>query len=371
MEDLSPELVQRLLTDPSAETRIEAAATVAKTFSGSLGESERALAEDIFRTMIHDAEERVRQALSESLKDNELVPHDVALSLAQDVGAVAQPLLESSSILTDEELIEIVHRQSTTHRQAIARRQSVSSSVSDAVIDSGDGDAVATLVENDGADISPGGLEKVVDKYGGDNRVNNGLVYRENLPITVSERLVTLISERMRAELVSRHELPDNVAADLVLEARESATIGLLENGVDRMDALHLIQQLHANGRLTPTLILRAACVGDMNFVELAFSEICGLKVANVYHMLHSNGDLGTRALISEAGFSGDMALIMTTAMEVAVEAEYNGLEHDRERFAASVIERVLTTVEDRIDSDNLDYFLTKLRRYGAAQKAA
>ena len=76
-------------------------------------------------------------------------------------------MLESSSILTDEELIEIVHRQSTTHRQAIARRESVSPSVSDAVIDSGDGDAVATLVENDGADISPGGLEKVVDKYGG------------------------------------------------------------------------------------------------------------------------------------------------------------------------------------------------------------
>ena len=370
MKELSPKLVQRLLTDPSPETRVEAATTVAQAFGASLGKDERALAEDIFRTMIHDAEERVRLALSESLKDNELVPHDVALSLAQDVGAVAGPLLESSSILSDEELIEIVHSQSTTHRQAIARRNSVSTSVSDAVIDSGDGDAVATLVENDGADISTGGLEKVVDKYSKNSRVNSGLVYREHLPITVSERLVTLVSERMRAELVSRHELPDDVASDLVLEARESATIGLLENGVDRMDTLHLIQQLKANGRLTPTLILRAACVGDMNFVELAFSEICGLKVANVYHMLHSDGDLGTKALIGEAGLTGDMALIVKTALEVAVEAEYNGLEHDRERFAASVIERVLTTVEDNIDSENLDYFLKKLHRYGAVRSS-
>lgn len=370
MKELSPELVQRLLTNPSTENRIEAATTVARAFGASLGENERAMAEDIFRTMIHDAEERVRLALSESLKDNDLVPHDVALSLAQDVGAVAQPLLESSSILTDEELIEIVHRQSTTHRQAIAKRQNVSASVSDAVIDSGDGDAVATLVENTSAEISSDGLEKVVDKYSDNNRINDGLVYRENLPITVSERLVALVSEQMRAQLVSRHELPDDVATDLVLEARESATIGLLGNGVDRMDTLHLVQQLKANDRLTPTLILRAACVGDMNFVELAFAEICELKVANVYNMLHSDSDLGTKALIGEAGLTGDMALIVTTALEVAVEAEYNGLEHDRERFAASVIERVLTSVEDNIDSENLDYLLEKLRRYGVAQSA-
>jgi uncharacterized protein (DUF2336 family) len=371
MEKLSPELVQRLLTDPSTETRIEAASTVAQNFDAALGEAERTLAEDIFRTMIHDAEERVRLALSESLKDNDLLPHDIALSLAQDVGAVAEPLLQSSNVLNDDELIEIVHQQTANHRRAIASRRFVSRSVSDAVIDSGDDEAVATLVENDGAEISDGGLEKVVDIYGQQGRINSGLVRRTHLPLTVSERLVTLVSERMRSELVSRHELPDDIAADLVLEARESATIGLLENGVDRMDTLHLVQQLHANNRLTPTMILRAACVGDMNFVELAFAEICKLKVSNVYHLLHRSGEIGTRALIEEAGFSGDMALIMATAMAVAAEAEYNGLDHDRERFAAKVIERVLTTVEDRIDNNNLEYFLDKLRRFGAARTAA
>ena len=49
----------------------------------------------------------VRDALSENLKENPNVPHEVALSLAQDVDQVSLPVLQYSEILSDQDLTEV------------------------------------------------------------------------------------------------------------------------------------------------------------------------------------------------------------------------------------------------------------------------
>eukprot|EP00658_Telonema_sp_P-2_P045855 TRINITY_DN33877_c0_g1_i1.p1 TRINITY_DN33877_c0_g1~~TRINITY_DN33877_c0_g1_i1.p1 ORF type:complete len:170 (-),score=13.33 TRINITY_DN33877_c0_g1_i1:98-607(-) len=94
--------------------------------ASALTESERQIAEDIFRVMLRDAAVRVRQALSESLKDNPDVPHDVAASLAQDVDEVAMPVIEFSSVLTDKDLIDIVRTRGTDVQKVVAGRRDVS-----------------------------------------------------------------------------------------------------------------------------------------------------------------------------------------------------------------------------------------------------
>jgi len=103
---LSSADVAKLLQDPNVENRAAAAAKVATTFGDAqLTEGERKIAEDIFRVMLKDASVRVRHALAESLKENPDVPHDVATSLAKDVDEVALPVVEFSSVLTDQDLI--------------------------------------------------------------------------------------------------------------------------------------------------------------------------------------------------------------------------------------------------------------------------
>ena len=75
--------VRKLLSDPSAVTRAETAAKLAIQFDqGDLSPSERAMAEQIFRIMVKDAEVRVREALAVNLKENPNLPHDVALTLS-------------------------------------------------------------------------------------------------------------------------------------------------------------------------------------------------------------------------------------------------------------------------------------------------
>src|SRR3990172_12507783 len=251
--------VARLLSDPSAETRAETAAKIAAQFNGpTLNEGERRLAEEIFRFMVRDAEIRVREALSRNLKSSRELPRDVALALARDVESVALPMLEASVVLTDMDLIEIIRGASPGKQVAIARLPTVSGPVADALIDSRNGEAVATLVGNDGADLTEEALQRVIDSYGDEESVQGSLVHRANLPITVAERLVATVSDNLREYLVAHHELPAAVASDLILESRERATVSLLPPGAHSADVEQLVRQLQVNNRLTPSLILRA-----------------------------------------------------------------------------------------------------------------
>ena len=152
-DSLNEEDVARLLANPDADARTEIAGKIALQHP-ALSAEQRKLAEDIFRLMVRDAEVRVRQALSRQLKENQFVPHDVAMSLAKDVEDVSLPMLEFSEVLSDADLIEIVRSQEAIKAQAVARRAHVSTAVSDALVDTHNEDVVATLVANSGAKIS-------------------------------------------------------------------------------------------------------------------------------------------------------------------------------------------------------------------------
>jgi CBS-domain-containing membrane protein len=74
---------------------------------------------------------------------------------------------------------------------------------------------------------------------------------------------------------------------------------------------------------------------------------------------------LGLKAIYQRAKLPQSLYPGFRTAFDVAREAQYDGGDHDRERFARRVIERVLTQY-DGIDPDNLDYLMRKLEQYTA-----
>ncbi len=345
------------------ENRAEAAAKVAGTFGAAeLTESERKIAEDIFRVMLKDAAVRVRQALSESLKDNPDVPYDVATSLAQDVDEVAIPVIEFSSVLTDKDLIDIVRTRDSNVQKAVAGRQEVSEDLADILADTGDEGVVATLVSNKGAKIKESTFDKVLDKFSDSEAVKTPMAQRGELPIGVAERLVTLVSEQLREHIMTHNEISPGMAADLLLETREKATVSLLEPGQASTTVQELVDQLFENNRLTSTLMLRALCMGDTTFFEVALAKRVGIPVVNAYKLVHDKGDLGLRRLFEAADMPVQFLPMARAALEVADEMLETGGD-DRALIRQLMIERVLTAVENDVDTENLDYLIGKLQR--------
>jgi uncharacterized protein (DUF2336 family) len=364
---LSAKDVQSLLTNPAPAQRARVVGELAIDIdSGRLSPTERQLALDIMRAMAADAEIMVRRAVAASMKCSENLPREIALRLARDDVSVALPVLENSQVLSDDDLISILADGNGAKQVAIARRPQVSESLASAIVDTGNAAAVTTLVSNGGASLTEPLLKKTLDRYGQFETVKTAMVHRDQLPVTITERLVSLVSEKLKLTLAARHRLPADVATDIILDARERATVSLLSQNTSNEDAHALIQQLHASGRLTPSLVLRALCSGDMRFVEDAMAEIAGTSADRASLLIHDAGRLGLKALYMKCRFPEALYPAFRVAVDVIHETDFDGGEHDRERFARRVIERVLTQYQS-IDVADLDYLLGKLKKLEAA----
>lgn len=359
-DTLTQQDVQRLLRDPSPVTRAELAGKVASQFgTEGLSESERGLAEDIVRLMARDVASRVRAALADSLKANPAVPRDVALILARDVEEVSLPFIEVSSVLTDADLVEIVRNGSLHKQVAVARRPDVSETVADAIADHAEEQAVATLMANAAAAIPEQAMGRALERFPDSAAVAEPLVERARLPVTVAERLVTLVSEHLRQRLVARHELPADLAADIVLQTRERATYGLV-GGAGESELERLVHQLKEGRRLTPSLLVRALCLGDLPFFEVALAHLADIPVVNARLLIHDAGKLGLKSLFERASLPAQLYPAMRIALDVARETELDGGERDLERHRRRSIERILTQFEE-LATDDIDYLLRKL----------
>ncbi len=367
---LSASDVERLLRDPSVDARADVAAKVAQQVGGSrLSPEERTIAEDIVRVLTRDAAIRVRQALADQLKESRTVPRDVALALAHDVDAVSLPILTHSLVLSDEDLVEIIRCSGGAKQAAIAGRERVSAAVAEAIVAADEPAALATLVANDGAELKEETLQRVLDRHGGNDLIKEPMARRAQLPVTVLERLVAAASAGIRDILSKRNDLPSHLASDLVLNTRERATVSLLSPTSPAAEALQLAEHLQRSGRLTPSIIIRAICLGDLAFVEAAFAVLADIPVHNARLLMYDAGPLGFKAVFERCRLPAEFFELFRIGLRVAQQTDFDGGENDRERHRRRTLERILTQYETigDIGAEDLDYLLGKLRAAAVA----
>jgi uncharacterized protein (DUF2336 family) len=362
--------VARLMAEPSADVRADLAGKVASDLSGHpLTPAEVKLGQEVVRILARDVEESVRASLSRGLRHSPNLPRDVARKLAEDVEFVALPMLADSLVLTDEDLVEIVRNGSPLKQEAIASRPNLTETVTAELTDHAEEPAVTVLMGNNSAAIAEDKFNHALTRFASSTRVKEAMVLREKLPITVAERLVTVVSKALQAHLVKAHDLPAATAADLVMKSRENEIIRL-SLGASEFDLRQMVAQMHRNGRLTPSLLLRALCTGDIGFFEAAMAAKGGISVENAQILIHERSRRGLEALYRKAAMPEALYCAVRAAVDVVDESAFDGGPRDLERFRSRVITRVLTLAET-VDSADADYLLDKLTDVLAHSPAA
>ena len=354
--------VERLLSDPSEDARAEVAAKVATQFTDiALAPRERELAHEILGYLVHDVAVNVREALSRCLNDVPNAPRNIVLQLARDIDAVAIPVLEMSPVLTDEDLVGLVYYGSPAKQSAIAGRPLVAAPVSEALALKGDRAAVLRLIANAGAVINEEAATMLVERYADDADIAAPLVQRPELPGTLVERLIAMVSEQMRDYLIEHHEMDGRVAATLEEQARERTTTDAI---VQMSDAAiqALVAQLIEGKRLTATLILRAACAGNMRFVEEAFAALTSVPQERIWRLIHDVGALGFRAVYARAGMPEALYPAFRAMLDTFHAVRSSDGTLDLPFFRQHVLEGLRETFEE-IEADDLDAMIDKLGR--------
>jgi uncharacterized protein (DUF2336 family) len=367
---LSAADVQRLLEDPSAEGRSEIAGKVGRALEGALNDAERGLAEQILLILARDAAVQVRAALARSVEHSPHVPRDVAFALARDVEQVALPLLRFSQSLTEEDLLALVANTNDQGRLAMAGRDTVSARLSARLVELGDEATVVRLLANEGAEIAETSHVRALDRFGAGSAVPDTMAARRSLPPQIAERLVDLVSETVRMHLVERHAMSPDIAAELVLEIRDRALRNML--GAQVESAFATAARLHRGGTLTPQLILRALCLGDLAFFEASLAVQAGLPLMNAQKLLHEGGKAGFDGLYGKSGLPAEQLPLFEAAFAVACETDFENEADAFEQRRRRVIERVLTAHEGDAEAPAAAaWLIAKLEALEAPKHAA
>ncbi len=357
--------IRTLIKGPTDESRADAAHKICRCIEeAQLSPEERAHAESILAIMAQDAAVLVRRALAVALKNSPKLPHELAVKLAGDIETIALPIILNSPMLTDADLVEIVRTCPPAKQVAVASRETLSATVTSAIATSAVPEAVQRAVANDNAIFDENALETVLDRFAGVSAITAAMVHRNELPLTITEKLVSLVTGEAFDHLVNNHELPPQIAIDLAMGARERVTVDIIEQAVRQKDIARFVQQLNLNGRLSPSLLMRGLCMGHIEFVEHAMAELAGMAHQRIWLMIHDSGPLGLKAAFERAGLPPRLFPSFRAALEVYHTIEREGGAQDRVMFRRRMLERTLTLFQS-IPKDDLDYLLEKLDATG------
>jgi uncharacterized protein (DUF2336 family) len=362
---LTDDDIRALVKGQSADARAIAAHKICRHIEGGgtdLTPEEREQAYDILRIMAADAAELVRRALAVTLKSSPMVPHDVAVRLAKDVESVSLPLLNFSPVFTDQDLCEIVRVGGPIRQVAIASRPMLSEQVTTTIVEHGVEKAVQTACANDNANFAERTLQTVVERFARSEAVLSAVAYRQALPLAVTEKLITVVSDQLRDHLINHHAVTPQVALQIAMGSRERATIDLVDQAGRTPDVKSFVGHLHKAERLSASLLLRALAHGHMTFFEWGVAELAGVPHHRTWLMVHDAGPLGLKAIYDRAGMPPRLFAAFRVGVDTFHMLEQEGGAFDAGQFQERMLQRFLTQ-PSTTSREDMDYLVDKLDR--------
>ena len=356
--------IKQLMQDPSPEKRAEVADKVTALYHDDTSKGrEKDVALEIIQILARDIEVAVRRAVALSLVDSITIPHDLVWQLANDVADVASPILQHSTLLTEEDLVKVVEStQEVVKLVHVAKRDSISTSLSDALMECGEQKAVHTLLLNEGASISEDSMMKQWDSLSANPTLVEAMVHRGGLPVGIAEKLFSVVSDELKRHLAKAYKLPITLVEDNVEDIREWTTLGMLmpddeQNGLGEEDLEGFVAQLYKNNHLTYSMVIRALCTGDLAFFEVAMAQLAGVPRGNARILMFDSGPLGFQAFYEKASMPPAFFEAIRALLKLALEITGHG-RVKRDDFRHRVINRIY---KDKLHEtiDNMQYLLT------------
>lgn len=184
----------------------------------------------ILSKVTESVETSLRAELARKLADVPTAPRNLVRQLALDEIVVAEPILERSPALTEEDLLRVVRQRTQAHMKAITRRREVPESVTSELVDRGDAETLVSLAENKGARFDQPSMEKMVEHSRAISELQAPLTQRYDLPPQMLTQMYFFVSSALKREILKRSDLLDPALID---EAIETNRQRILRSAVD------------------------------------------------------------------------------------------------------------------------------------------
>jgi uncharacterized protein (DUF2336 family) len=305
-----------LAKEPSSAKRRELLREVTDLYFGqpATNPAEMALFDAVLTQLSSEMEEAVRAALSARFADATVAPRRLIFTLANDTAEVAEPVLKSSPVLSESDLLHVVKTKGQSHLRAVSERRDVPEAVADVIVDRGDDETLNTLLRNDGAKLSRGASEAAVDRAQNNPFLHEAVVGRANLPADLLNEMYFVVELQLRQRILEENARLDPAVLEKALATgrnRVATKDGALPPDYQQAEAY--ISELRAAGELTPTVLARFLRSGGMTHVLVALAQLADIDFFTARRIVESK-QLDGLAIVCKAA-DLDKALFLTYAV--------------------------------------------------------
>jgi len=243
----------------------------------------QSLLNDIFMTLVVEAEREIRHRLSEKLASARWAPRALINVLALDEIEIARPIIARSPALQDRDLIRLLVEATIEHQIEVARRPNIGPLVVDAILTQEEPAVLTALACNETADVSAEAMARLVAASKRIPSLRPPLARHPKLNERLAARLYAWVGASLREALVARFEMDaaafDQALGETVREVKKgfagsgTPIAPLVEAERQEMEE-RLIAKLFDAGQLKASYLLRALRDGELSLFEAALARI-------------------------------------------------------------------------------------------------
>ncbi len=254
---------------------------------GCGGPESETVVRDVFMGLVARVERDIRARLAVKLAKASWAPLELVLHLAYDEIEVARPLLASSPVLGEAELVRLLVATAVEHQIEIARRPSLGPAVVNAILDQASPEVLTALAGNTSADVSPLAMERLVAFSQRIAALRAPLARHPDLTPDLGAMLYAWVGETLRRALSERYAV-DGPAFEAAVSSAVEEARGAPGDGVsletDERAAMdrRVVEKLKMGRQLRPGLLLRALRDGKLTLFTIALAELGGFTTDEV-----------------------------------------------------------------------------------------
>lgn len=238
---------------------------------------ERNLAGDILRHLLSEVATDLKRNLARRLADRDDVSAGLIHDLAMDHIDVAEPVVRYSPLLSDMVLVEIIHNKAAQHQLAIARRETLATDVSRALVETENTEVIETLIENPGAQFASDTYELLIEESRNHSSFQEPLIRRSDLPQDLAQRLYVWVSEPIRRHICERYSIDSQVLEKELAGAIEENIENARTSNQPPTRAQMIVHKLSAKGVLDHRFLVGALFRGNIEVFREGLIELTNL----------------------------------------------------------------------------------------------
>jgi uncharacterized protein (DUF2336 family) len=341
----------------------EARMALARQLASLMGDTTTSVVEreqvlPVLLKLATDTDRKVREVLADELATVENLHQDMIFAMIADEDDIALPFLSATPALNGWHMQAILRVGDDARQRTIARRSDIGAEAVSFIVRAGSAAAAAALLLNEKVKLRGQDLQQLYQRLGNVPDVVERLLARADLPLDIRILQARRAAVRMRQMMAERGWMPANDATDMVADAEDGAVLQVLKQATPA-DRGAGVQFLAAQNMLTPSLIMRAACLGETEVLAAALGHLSGQTQERVLMVLLTKGGMGVRANLNRSMLPGGCHAIIMAACDVAASAREEDVRLDADNFGRRLLEELMLqfgTLGAREQAKLMDY---------------